>query len=207
MFPNENQLIDGRYRIIEELGRGSFGETYKAKDTRKFDEIVVVKRLRVESFSEDYKVKAKELFEREAGTYVQLGSNHSQIPRLEAYFEETDNFYLVMEYIDGSNLSQQELRENNTLKEKDLINLLKNILTILQAVHSNNLVHRDIKPDNLIRRDSDQQIVLIDFGAVTNDLNIKQKSKQLVKGQILEVLMLLPNNFMERHILAVIFMQ
>jgi serine/threonine protein kinase len=177
MFPNENQLIDGRYRIIEELGRGSFGETYKAEDTKRFDEIVVVKRLRVESFSEDYKVKAKELFEREAGTYMKLGSKHSQIPRLEAYFEETDNFYLVMEYIDGSNLSQQELRENNTLKEKDLINLLKNILTILQAVHRNNLVHRDIKPDNLIRKDSDQQIVLIDFGAVTNDLNIKHKEQ------------------------------
>lgn len=177
MFQNENQLIDGRYRIMEELGKGSFGETHKAEDTRKFNEIVVVKRLQVESFSGDNKVKAKELFEREAEAYKKLGSNHQQIPGLEAYFEETDNFYLVMEYIDGSNLSQQELRENNTLKEKDLINLLKNILTILQAVHRNNLVHRDIKPDNLIRRDSDQQIVLIDFGAVTNDLNIKEKEQ------------------------------
>ncbi|MCV3216293.1 serine/threonine protein kinase [Plectonema radiosum NIES-515] len=175
MFPNENSLIGGRYKITEELGKGSFGETYKAQDTGKFNEIVVVKRLQVESFSGDNKVKAKELFEREAEAYKKLGSKHSQIPRLEAYFEETDNFYLVMEYIDESNLSEQELSEGNILEEKSLINLLKNILTIVQVVHSKNLVHRDIKPDNLIRRDSDQEIVLIDFGAVTNDLNIKQK--------------------------------
>ncbi len=177
MFPNENQLIDGRYRIIEELGRGSFGETYKAEDTRKFDEIVVVKRLQVESFSGDNKVKAKELFEREAEAYKKLGSNHQQIPELEAYFEETDNCYLVMEYIEGANLSQEELKEGKKLEEKYLINLLINILTIVQVVHSNNLVHRDIKPDNLIRRNSDKQIVLIDFGAVTNDLNIKEKEQ------------------------------
>ncbi|WP_298917143.1 serine/threonine-protein kinase [uncultured Nostoc sp.] len=181
MFPNENLLIGGRYRINEELGKGSFGETSKATDTRKFDKTVVVKRLRVESYSEDFKVKAKELFKREAKSYMQLGSEHSQIPQLEAYFEENDDFYLVMEYIDGANLSQQELREDNILKEKDLINLLKNLLTILQAVHRESLVHRDIKPDNLIRRNSDKKILLIDFGAVTNDLNIKEKEQ--ITGQ------------------------
>lgn len=140
------------------------------------EEIVVVKRLKIESFSGEYLTTAKELFEKEAKSLKQLGS-HPQIPKLEAYFEEETDFYLVMEYIDDKNLSEQELKEGNQLEEEKVINLLKSILKILQVVHSKNLIHRDIKPENLVRRSIDQQIVLIDFGCVTNDLNIQNKKR------------------------------
>ncbi|MDZ8108643.1 MAG: serine/threonine-protein kinase [Nostoc sp. DedQUE12a] len=176
MSLEKNTLVGGRYRIIEKLGEGGFGETYKAEDTYRMGETVVVKRLKIESFSREDLTTAKELFESEAKSLKQLGS-HPQIPKLEAYFEEKTDFYLVMEYIAEKNLSEQELKQGSQLEEGEVINLLKSILKILQVIHSKNLIHRDIKPNNLIRRSIDQQIVLIDFGCVTNDLNIQNQNQ------------------------------
>jgi len=107
---------------------------------------------------------ARRLFKTEAETLETLGE-HPQIPRLLAYFEEKDEFYIVQEFIDGHPLSD-ELLPDRRLPSAQAIGLVSEILEVLEFVHDHNVVHRDIKPSNIIRRHQDNKLVLIDFGAV-----------------------------------------
>lgn len=169
------QLLDGRYKIIYALGAGSFGHTYVAEDTKLYNSRCVVKLLKPLLTDPKSLQIARRLFESEAQLLHQLGS-HDQIPQLLAHFEENQEFYLVQQYIPGCTLCD-ELMLGKQLTEAEVIELLRSILEPLTFVHQNNVVHRDIKPDNLIRRQSDGKIVLIDFGAV------KQIGSQLLNPQ------------------------
>jgi serine/threonine-protein kinase len=104
------------------------------------------------------------LFQTEAEILEQLG-NHDQIPRLLAYFEESQEFYLVQEFIQGYTLTK-ELPPGERWEESKVYQLLQEVLEILVFVHSHGAIHRDIKPDNLIRRATDGKLVLVDFGSV-----------------------------------------
>lgn len=149
-----------RYRITEHLGRGEFSETYLAEDLHyPGNPQCVVKRLKSQSSE-----TATREFEREAMALRQLG-NHDQIPSLLAYFEKDGDFYLIHQFIEGHDLSQ-DLIEGQPWIEPQVIELLQDTLNILMFVHQQNVIHRDIKPQNLIRRSSDNNIVLINFGAV-----------------------------------------
>ncbi len=159
------QLLDGRYQVVQVLSGGGFGRTYIAEDTRRpGNPRCVVKHLKPASNEPNYLQTAKRLFYSEAETLEQLGK-HSQIPQLLAYFEENQEFYLVQEFIVGRSLST-ELQPGYYWSESQVIELLQDVLGILAFVHSYSVIHRDIKPDNLIRRASDGKLVLIDFGAV-----------------------------------------
>ncbi|MEC4895015.1 MAG: protein kinase [Oscillatoria sp. PMC 1051.18] len=159
------QVLAGRYRIKDFLSKGNFGHTFTAEDTqRPRNPICVVKELKPYRKDPAFLQKAQELFIREAETLEKLGEN-SQIPRLLAHFEESKEFYLVQEFIAGNTLTK-ELQSGNKLAEAKVINLLLDLLEVLTFVHENGVIHRDIKPDNIIRRQSDQKLVLIDFGAV-----------------------------------------
>ena len=160
-----NTLLDHRYQIIRVLATGGFGKTYIAEDTKRPGRpICVVKHLK--PTSEDPKIfdTAKRLFQSEAETLEQLG-NHDQIPRLLAYFDHNQEFFLVQEFIEGHTLSD-ELVANQRWSESEVVELLEEVLSILEFVHDRGVIHRDIKPDNIIRRASDNKLVLVDFGAV-----------------------------------------
>ncbi|MGC1393127.1 MAG: serine/threonine protein kinase [Coleofasciculaceae cyanobacterium] len=159
------KLLDQRYQVIEPLGIGGFGQTYKASDTRRpGNPICVVKHLKPASSDPNYLQTARRLFNSEAETLERLGS-YDQIPRLLAYFEENQEFYLVQQFIVG-HLLNTELHPGQHWTENQVVDLLKDVLQILAFVHSYGVIHRDLKPDNLIRRNSDGKLVLIDFGAV-----------------------------------------
>ena len=159
------KLLDRRYQVTQVLGAGGFGRTYLAQDTRRpGNPICVVKQLKPLSSEPSFLETARRLFNSEAETLEQLG-NYDQIPRLLAYFEEDQEFYLVQEFIEGHTLTQ-ELQPGQRWNESQVIGLLKEVLTILDFVHRHGVIHRDIKPDNIIRRNSDQKLVLVDFGAV-----------------------------------------
>ena len=161
-------LLRGHYQILRKLGNGSFGQTYLAQDRDlPGHPPCVVKQLQPEN--PDWLQTAKRLFETEAQMLHCLGSHH-QIPQLFAHFEENQQFYLVQDWIDGHPLSQ-ELQPQRRWNESQTIALLQDVLNILQFVHDNQVIHRDIKPDNLIRRATDQRLVLIDFGAVKQIAN------------------------------------
>lgn len=158
------KLLDHRYQVIRVLAMGGFGQTYIAQDTRRpGNPICVVKHLKPGTDPRVFDT-AKRLFNSEAETLEKLG-NHDQIPRLLAYFVENQEFYLVQEYIEGHTLAE-ELTPGKRWSESQVIQLLQEVLEILEFVHSQGVIHRDIKPDNIIRRASDNKLVLVDFGAV-----------------------------------------
>ncbi|NJK30720.1 MAG: protein kinase, partial [Acaryochloris sp. SU_5_25] len=159
------RTLGGRYQILETLGGGSFGQTYLAVDIHRPERPqCVVKHLKPAKRDPDFLPKARSLFEREAVMLEKLGS-HDQIPRLLAYFEEKQEFYLVQEFIPG-HLLRTELSQGCRWSEDQVVQLLQDILTILAFIHQFDVIHRDVKPENIIRRQQDNRLVLIDFGAV-----------------------------------------
>lgn len=159
-----NTLV-GRYQIISHLGGGGFGETFVACDTHlPGSPQCVVKKLKPQANDPDTLQTARRLFDTEAQVLYQLGT-HDRIPQLLAYFEENQEFYLVQEFIEGHDLSQ-EIIPGKPLSQDQVICLLQEILDILEFVHRQKVIHRDINPRNIIRRKPDDKLVLIDFGAV-----------------------------------------
>jgi len=170
------QLLNRRYEILRILGAGGFGKTYVAQDTHiPGNPICVVKQLKLTSSAPNLLETDRHLLHREAETLAKLG-NHDQIPRLLAYFEENQEFYLVQEFIEGHPLNA-ELLPNHYWTGNQVLELLQEVLSLLEFVHSHGLIHRDIKPSNLIRRQEDGRLVLIDFGSV------KQAWTQVVTAQ------------------------
>ncbi|MCF4968743.1 serine/threonine protein kinase [Nostoc sp. CMAA1605] len=159
------KLLDHRYQVVRVLAVGGFGQTYIAQDTRRpGNPICVVKHLKPTSSDPKIFETAKRLFNSEAETLERLG-HHDQIPRLLAYFDENQEFYLVQEYIEGHTITE-ELIPGKRWNETQVMQFLQDALSILEFVHQQGVIHRDIKPDNIIRRTSDHKLVLVDFGAV-----------------------------------------
>jgi serine/threonine protein kinase, bacterial len=171
------QLLAGHYRVLQVLGAGGFGQTYITEDLHlPGNPKCVLKHLKPASADRSLLELARKLFEKEAIVMQKLG-NHDRIPRLLAYFEEQQEFYLVQEYIPGHPLSA-ELTEGQRWREDRVVELLQEILEILTFIHAQGVIHRDIKPDNIMRRESDRRLILIDFGA------IKQvRNQQMLHGQ------------------------
>jgi serine/threonine protein kinase len=168
--------LSGRYKLIKRLSSGGFGETYIAEDTqRPGNPQCVVKQLRPASNNPQLWKLAKRLFVTEAEILEKLGK-HEQIPQLLAHFEEAEEFYLVEEFIVGRPLTD-ELPLIVPLSESKVVAILRDVLQVLEFIHAHNVIHRDIKPDNIIRRQSDGKLVLIDFGAV------KELQTQLTEGE------------------------
>ena len=163
-------LLRDRYRVSKALGQGGFGATFLAQDeSLPGTPSCVVKQLRPSATAPHVLQMARELFEREARTLGMIG-NHPQVPRLLDYFEDHDQFYLVQEYISGATL-QQEVKRAGPFSEAGVKQFLSEILPMLDYIHSQQVIHRDIKPANLIRRSQDAKLVLIDFGAVKNQVS------------------------------------
>lgn len=174
---NIGTVLRNRYRIMEVLGSGGFGDTYLAEDLDlPRHPRCVVKQLRPKDSNPEVLRIAKALFEREAEYLYRIGNAHPEIPDLFAHFTEGGEFYLVQEYIEGHSLAQ-EIPQGKKLSEPEVIRLLLDILEVLAFVHQQNVIHRDIKLSNLLRRKSDGKIVLIDFGAV-KDVSVLQSNAQ-----------------------------
>jgi serine/threonine-protein kinase len=159
-----------RYRVLRALARGGFGATFLAQDaTLPGEPSCVIKQLRPLASGPEVLQMARELFAREAKTLGLVGI-HPQVPRLLDYFEDDQQFYLVQEYISGLTL-QQEVKRSGPFSEAGVKQFLSEILPLLQYIHDQKVIHRDIKPANLIRREQDRKLVLIDFGAVKNQVS------------------------------------
>ncbi|MFN6560961.1 MAG: SUMF1/EgtB/PvdO family nonheme iron enzyme [Nostoc sp. ChiSLP01] len=159
---NFGNLLGNRYRVLKLLGEGGFGRTYTAEDTSRFDDVCVIKQFFPQVQGTAALTKAAELFKQEAKRLYELGENHSQIPRLLAYFEQGSSLYLVQEFIRGQTLLKE--LQQKAFSEEQIWELLADLLPVLQFIHDRNVIHRDIKPENIMRRDSDRKLILIDFG-------------------------------------------
>ena len=153
--------------IIKEIGDGGFGRTYLAMNTllpsRPY---CVLKQLKLVTNNPQLQQLIQERFEKEGAILESLGNgSNGMIPRLYAYFIEQGEFYLAQEYVDGQTLSDR-VKTQGLFTEQQVRHLLTDILLTLIYVHSKGIVHRDIKPDNIMVRQVDNKPILIDFGAV-----------------------------------------
>ncbi|MEH1842974.1 MAG: protein kinase [Nostoc sp.] len=156
-------LLQGRYRVLKQLGQGGFSNTFEVDESGKTKVLKVLT---------DKNPKAIELFQQEAKVLSQL--NSAGIPNVEpdGYFtilpknSSVPLHCLAMEKIEGVNLEQwMEFRNYQRISETQALNWLKQLVEILALVHAHQYFHRDIKPQNIMLRPSGQ-LVLIDFGAV-----------------------------------------
>ncbi|MFN6536025.1 MAG: SUMF1/EgtB/PvdO family nonheme iron enzyme [Nostoc sp. EkiNYC01] len=159
---NFGNLLGNRYRVLQLLGEGGFGRTYTAEDTGRFDDVCVIKQFFPQVQGTAALAKATELFKQEAKRLYELGENHSQIPRLLAYFEQGASLYLVQEFIQGQTLLKE--LQQQAFSEAQIRELLADLLPVLKFIHDRHVIHRDIKPENIMRRESDRHLILIDFG-------------------------------------------
>ncbi|QMS89287.1 protein kinase [Nostoc edaphicum CCNP1411] len=160
-------LLNNRYQIIQVIGAGGFGETFLAEDVHMPSRRrCVIKQLKpiTNNDPQTYQL-IQQRFEREAATLEYLGESSHQIPKLYAYFSENGQFYLVQEWIHGQTLTKI-IEAKGFETETAVREILLSLLWVLDYVHSKGIIHRDIKPDNIILRSGDGKPVLIDFGAV-----------------------------------------
>ncbi len=194
-------ILANQYLPRKELGSGGFGRTFCALDLNTAAEepaVRVIKQLHpIKPLQPSQLQTVERLFRREAK--VLDGLNHTQIPRLYAFFELVEPvdsrgvtqlgepqkfFYLVQEYIDGYDLLK-ELEERKVqgknFSEAEVIEILKQMLEILKYTHEysdergKGVIHRDIKPSNIVCRKKDKKLYLIDFGAVKQVIQVVEE--------------------------------
>src|SRR6266481_218368 len=158
-------ILQGRYRIIRQLGQGGMGAVYEALDQR-LDTTVALKET---LFTEE---KLRKQFEREARLLARL--HHPALPRVSDHFSEGDGQFLVMQFISGDDLGEMMARKNGPFPPHQVLSWADQLLDALDYMHTQDpqIVHRDIKPQNL-KLTGRGQIVLLDFG--------------LAKGQVHEL--------------------
>jgi len=161
------------YQLIKILGKGAFGTTYLARDIYlPGSPEYAIKKLNPNTQDKNLLEVARRLFKTEARALQKLGQ-HSQIPRLVANFEQNRRFYIVQEFIAGHSL-KRELVTGEAWSEERVVQMLEDCLKILKFIHDRGVIHRDIKPNNFIRRQEDNKLVLIDFGAVKQAIGQNQ---------------------------------
>ncbi|MEW5856814.1 MAG: serine/threonine-protein kinase, partial [Cyanobacteriota bacterium] len=167
MNPN---LLNNRYRIIQTLGSGGFGNTFLAEDTHMPSQRrCVIKQLKPMANNPQMFQMAQDRFQREAAILEAMGEGSAQIPKLYAYFSEAGQFHLVQEFIEGQTLTKK-VQTQGLVPEHQVKEILVSLLPVLDYIHSKGIIHRDIKPDNIIIRQRDGKPVLIDFGAVKESM-------------------------------------
>src|SRR5580692_890897 len=157
-------LRDGRYAVTRRLGEGSQGATFEAVD-KKEGRLVAVKRFDVRGAKQ---WKDVELAEREARVLASL--THPKLPAYIEHFEEGGHLYLVMEKIEGESLAVR-LRRGGRFDEAAAVRLLRDAAEALEYLRGQGVVHRDIKPGNVIEK-KDGSFAFVDFGAVRDRMRI-----------------------------------
>jgi serine/threonine protein kinase len=166
------EVILGRYELLEPIGRGGQGETWRALDRGDGDQAggqeVALKELELAQ-TPDW--KTLELFEREAKVLASL--DHEQIPDyIDAFhFKDESRFFIAQEFVDGLSLAER-IDQGAHLDEDEALALLESLLEVVAYLHAQNppVVHRDIKPANIVVADADNVVYLVDFGAVQSVL-------------------------------------
>lgn len=172
-------LLKERYKATKQIGEGNFSRTFFAEDTQQANTNCVIKQFslqpQIQSNSEAM-AKAIQLFEQEAKQLVEVGEQCPEIPAVLDYFVEDKRLYLIQPYIEGQNL-WQELQAQGEFNEHQLREFLYDLLPVLQLLHKRQIIHRQIKPTNIIRKSSDRKFMLMNLGI----------SKQLSDTKLLKI--------------------
>src|SRR5215813_9521865 len=149
-------VLQGRYRIVRQLGQGGMGAVYEAVDLR-LDTVVALKET---LFTEE---RLRKQFEREARLLARL--HHQALPRVSDHFNEGDGQFLVMQYVGGEDLAEMLAARKAPFSQTEVLRWADQLCDALDYLHTQEpqIIHRDIKPQNL-KLTARGQIVLLDFG-------------------------------------------
>jgi hypothetical protein len=147
-----------RYELMDRLGHGGMATVYSARDLR-LDRQVAIKLL-ADNFAGDDEVRKR--FSREARLAAKL--DHPNVVQVFDVGEEDDRPYIVMEHVEGGTLADRMSHRRRSLARGEGLRLLGQLCDGLAHAHSKKLVHRDIKPQNLLLRESDGCLKIADFG-------------------------------------------
>lgn len=150
----------GKYLLQEEIGRGFSGITYKAINQTN-DRIVVIKTFRSNSSQLNEASDIRTKFLNEAHRLLEC--SHPNIIPYREFFSDNGVPYIVMDYVPGKTLDKIVLPQN-PLSEATAISYIRQVGEALKVVHAHSLLHRDVKPQNLILREDNHKVILIDFG-------------------------------------------
>ena len=155
-------ILQNRYRILDRLGEGGMGAVYQAEDTKRFNKIVALKEVLVDLTNQNPE-HFRRAFEREAKILTQI--EHEAVPKVIDYFIETNCQFLVMELIEGEDLTSILEKRRTWFPLENVLNWTNQLLDALDYLHTLNppIIHRDIKPQNL-KLTSRGKIKLLDFG-------------------------------------------
>jgi len=153
------RLQGGKYTIEQELGEGGFGITYRARDNN--GRKVVIKTLNDNVQRRSDFAKFQQDFLNEALRLAKC--SHPHIVRIDEVIQEGQLWCIVMEYIDGEDLASR-IESKGALQEAEALRYIQQIAKALAVVHNNGLLHRDVKPQNIMLRSDKSEAVLIDFG-------------------------------------------
>jgi eukaryotic-like serine/threonine-protein kinase len=151
------RLIGDRYELLETLGEGGFARTYRAWDIR-LERAVAIKVLRPHYASDQQFVQR---FVREARAAASV--SHPNVVRIFDFGQDQDTVFIAMQYVQGQTLRDRLRQDPNGLPEADAIRLIRPVLRGLDAIHAAGIVHRDIKPDNVLI-DRGGEVLITDFG-------------------------------------------
>ncbi|NEO36088.1 MAG: serine/threonine protein kinase [Moorea sp. SIOASIH] len=186
-------ILQNRYHLLRVLDQGEFNRTYLVEDQGRFNELCALKEFIPPQTETNNLDKSRRLFQQEAGILYKI--EHQQIPQFRATFEEDGRLFLVRDYVEGKTygdlLEQRKALQNQSqplssnldgevqsppiaasptnlgvLSETEVRQLLQQSLPVLDYIHSQGIIHRDITPDNIIMRETDSIPVLINLGVV-----------------------------------------
>jgi len=155
------KLLLNRYELLEKIGEGGMGSVYKAK-CHLLNRFVAVKILKAE-LNNDEEFVAR--FKREATSIARL--SHPNIVNVHDVGEEEHINFIVMEYIDGKTL-KQVIKQNGRISSVETLDIVFQVAKALECAHKNNIIHRDIKPDNIMIME-DNMVKVMDFGIAKVD--------------------------------------
>lgn len=172
----EKRLVFGRYELTRKIGSGGMGEVYIAFDMQSNENIVLKKS----HFNDDWDNIEKNRFLSEASILASL--DHPGVPKVWDCFKEGGDYYYVMEYAKGTPLSRMQ-----NISIEQAMGIFFDVASILSHIHSRSVVHRDIKPGNIILLDSPDnktgiRVKLVDFGLAKNIVNGRITSTGMVVG-------------------------
>lgn len=155
-------LQQKRYRIVKRLGEGGMGAVYRAWDTRLNIPVALKEMTPQPDLNTDQLDQLRQQFQQEATILARL--NHPNLVRVTDFFEEKRKGYLIMDYVEGEGLDECIQREG-AIPEAKVLTWAEELLDAIAYCHSQGILHRDIKPQNVILR-PDGHAVLVDFGLV-----------------------------------------
>lgn len=162
--PSAQALLNGRYHLLQALGRGGMGAVFLAQDTQLGNRLVAVKEMSQNNLSAQDLQLAIETFKREA--YLLAGLQHPNLPSIHDYFEQAGHWYLIMSFIQGESLEKYLARTSNgRLPLAEVLQIAWELCNVLGYLHNQRppIIFRDLKPSNIMRS-PDGHIYLIDFG-------------------------------------------